>query len=1149
MTGDDVVASSVADVRTSTPTWSVRVLGTVAVERAGSRVALGGPQQRSVLLRLVLAGGMPVSVDALLDQLWPDRRPASATNTLQSYISTLRRRLRTPGGGPVLMREGAGYRCTIPVGAVDAFRFEQLLREAEDADPVQRVRVLGQAVASWGGPPFPEFADEPWARSEAARLRELHEVAVERLAAARLDAGRPGLVVPELEVLVAESPLREERWRLLALALYRTGRQADALAALRRARQVLADELGVDPGPALRRTESAVLAQSPELDGPEAPTSRRPGPAAPTEQPGDQPAGAPPEDLVLEREGELSSLRSWADDLRRGRGGFSLIEGVPGVGKTRLLQELAALLARDALVLTARATPLEKGYAFGVVRQLLEPPLQDPERRAALLGGAASAAASVFDLAPVGAPGPDIAFSVLNGVYRLVAALASDCPVVLAIDDLQWCDVTSLRAVAYVVGRLHGLRVLVAATRRDGEPHDAPELYAELTEHPEVRLLRPQALTPTGVTALVARQLGRAPDPEFVRACHGATGGNPLLLRQLLRALEAERVPPDAAHADATMAIGSRAIANLVQLRLARLGKDAAAVAAAVAVLGERAELPAVAALAEVGEAACAGAIAALARAEVLRQEPPLGFVHPLVAEAVERGLPPGVRELRHERAARLLAARQAPLEAIASHLLVIPPRADPWVVSTLRAAARDAVSRGATDSAVFVLRRALAEPPDAATRADVLAELGRVEAHVDGPAALTHLREAYDLARDPRLRADIAQALTQTLIFAGRVGEAADFAGNAQADLPADLVDRRQGLEASARMCGYMHGLPAHRWRRTQTSWPEGNDVGARMAAAERALQLTIDGRDRERAVALARFALEDGALRANGLSLFELSAANVLELADDDLSAYWAQAHLDAEATGSPFSLLSVRLWWGHALLRRGELEAAQHSLAVAIDLTARWHVRLGALYSHAFALEVALERGDVPAARAVASGLGHLALLGDGGCFGVYARGRLALAEGRFDEVVGRARTLAQLEPRWRNPAWRPWRSLMAAGLAGLGRPAEAVPLLEQELALAREWGAPRPIGRTLRRLGELLAARGEPALRDAVGILAETPARLELARAEAALARVVGDPDEAGALLRSARGRAESCGAHSLVEDVTATLRGLGEEPSP
>ena len=278
----------------------------------------------------------------------------------------------------------------------------------------------------------------------------------------------------------------------------------------------------------------------------------------------------------------------------------------------------------------------------------------------------------------------------------------------------------------------------------------------------------PGPLGAEGTAGLVRLRLGEQAHPSFVEACHRTTGGNPLLLRQLLRALEVEGVRPDASHADTVNAIGSRAVSSMVLMRLGRLPAECTAVARALAVLGDGAALPAVAGLAEHDETTTARAIAALARAEVVRGQSPLGFVHPLVGEAVYRALSSGERELFHERAAAELRRQGAAPEQVAAHVMLAPRRGSADAVAVLRAAAVTAAERGAADVARRQLERALAEPPSDDERPTILVELGRLGTMTDGPGAVAHLREAYDAVTDPALRAEVGIMLARTLVFAG---------------------------------------------------------------------------------------------------------------------------------------------------------------------------------------------------------------------------------------------------------------------------------------------------------------------------------------------------------------------------------------------
>jgi DNA-binding SARP family transcriptional activator/DNA-binding CsgD family transcriptional regulator len=1134
----------------------VGVLGSLVATRDAAPLELGGPRQRGVLALLVLARGDVLPADRMIDALWGDATPPSATSALQAYVSHLRKRME-PDRGPrdrqsVIARLGPGYALRVHEDAVDSWRFERLLRQAGGTDPAGAQPLLEEALGLWRGPAYADHANEAWADAEVSRLTGLREVAREQLVEARLGQGESAVLVPEIEGLVADDPMREERWRLLVLALYRAHRQADALAALRRARSTLSDELGVDPGPALRALEAEVLAQSPSLDAPARPAAVAatgvPVPRA--AQP--EPPTLPPGEEIVDRDRELLALRGAFAEAMAGQGRLALIDGPAGIGKSRLLHEVRRVAAAEgALVLTARGSQLERAFGFGAVRQLFEGAVSDPGRRVELLRGAAASAGSVFD--EVATPDPndraDGSFAVLHGLYWLTVNLSEQQPLVLAVDDLQWCDTGSLRALAFLLRRLEGLPVLMVATLRTGEPHEDEGLIAEIAEdHATVRV-HPEPLGAEATARLVRARLGDEAQPAFVAACHRTTGGNPLLLRQLLRALQVEGVRPDASHADTVTAIGSRAVSSMVLIRLGRLPQDCTVVARSVAVLGDGCELRDVAALGDLDETRTAAAVAALARAEVLRPDHPLGFVHPLVGDAVYQALPSVERELSHERAAALLHDRGAAPELVAAHVLLSPRRGDSTAVQVLRRAAATAADRGAADAATTYLERALAEPPSADDRPVILLELGRLATMTDGPAAVAHLRAAYDTVTDPAMRGEVATMLARTLVFAAGPGEATSFARTAAGELPADLDDARQGLHAIERIGGYMHGLPPERW---QVGRPEvrGEGPGARMLAATLAWEELIDNGDRARSVALARFALADGQLQRVDPGLLWVVAAFVQEMGEVDMGDFWDRTLAAAFARGSLFSALAVHLWRGHMLWHRGQLREALHSVRTSNEQSELWGApAVGVPYGQAFITGILLEQGDLAEARRYVDSVRHQARIGDGARLFDENYARLLAAEGRHAEALAGLEAATTMQAAVVNPVWRPWRTYRAPVLAALGRVDEARALMNDEVALARHWGAPSVLGRTLRVAGELGGDGAEAMLREAYTLLVPSVARYELACAELALARVDADPDERAALLRSALDRAAECGSPGLYGQVSAELVADGAVPPP
>ena len=557
---------------------------------------------------------------------------------------------------------------------------------------------------------------------------------------------------------------------------------------------------------------------------------------------------AGPAELLLERDRELESLRSVLQDAAGGGGRLALVEGPAGIGKSRLLAELRrAAQEDDVRVLTARGSELEREFPFGVVRQLFEPPLTDGEARERWLAGAAAPARAIFEAADSGSNGmvSDATFAALHGLYWLTANVAADGPLLLSVDDLHWCDRPSLRFLAYLARRLEDMPALVGATLRSTDPGTDPALIAEIGHDPLTHAVRPGPLSGAAVTELVRARLGEDADERFCAACARVTGGNPLLLRQLLSSLEADGVKPDAAHVDVVADIGPRAVSRTVLLRLARLPDDAVSVARAVAVLGESADLPAVAALAEIPEQQVADASGALARAEILGSGSPLGFVHPLVREAIYQELSAGQRELMHARAATILREAGAQPDQVASHLLSMARRGQDWVVELLVEAARSAVRRSAPTApwpTSPARSRSRPRPSGAARSCSTSASRARTPTRRSRSSTCA---EAYELLDDPRKRATAALLLARTLIFAGSPDGAAAFAQRALAELPQDLEDERKALEAvelaSVNFGADVTDAPGRLVE--LRSEPVGDGAGAKMLAAMVAFGWMVDG------------------------------------------------------------------------------------------------------------------------------------------------------------------------------------------------------------------------------------------------------------------------------------------------------------------
>src|SRR6266550_775076 len=496
---------------------------------------------------------------------------------------------------------------------------------------------------------------------------------------------------------------------------------------------------------------------------------------------------------LLERNEELARIESALADARTGRGRFVVVEGPAGIGKTALLAAARTAAAEEGMrVLRARATEMETNFAFGVVRQLFEPPLVEASdlERAELLQGAAGVAAGLLALpgAPSTdgppSPGVDPSFAILHGLYWLCSNLTAVGPLCLVVDDAHWADAPSLRYLAFLLTRLEELDVALVLATRPREAGTDAKLLATLTTDPSAEVIRLPPLTRAAVAQLVEAELEQIPDPGFVEACLRATRGTPFLLRALVEALSEEGIGPTAQGAREVERIGARSVSRSIRLRLGRLPEHAGRLAQALAVL-EQSDLFQTSQLAGLNEAEAGDAAELLTVAGILEPGRPLTFTHPIVRSALYADLASVERARGHRRAAQLLAEQPGAHERVAEHLLVSEPAADSWVAERLIEAACAAGKQGAPESEAVLLRRALAEPAPPDQRPGLLLDLGMAEASAGLDGWQEHLQLAVDAAADAAA-AEAAMVLAHVLSRAQRFAAAAEVLDRASSALNA---------------------------------------------------------------------------------------------------------------------------------------------------------------------------------------------------------------------------------------------------------------------------------------------------------------------------------------------------------------------------
>jgi DNA-binding SARP family transcriptional activator/RecA/RadA recombinase len=778
-------------------TWRFRLFGGLAVEgEDGSAPDLGGRKQRAVLAALLLDLDRAVPADRLIDQVWGAGAPPRAAASLQAYVSKLRRQLepgRPSGGGHVvLVTEPGGYRLAVERDVVDLARFDDLRLAAAAAlaagDHATAAERYDEALALHG-PLLPELAGEPWVADAAARVEAVHADALDGAFEAKLALGLARELVGALEAAVAAHPFHERLRGHLALALYRAGRQTDALRSLAEARGVLAEEIGVEPGHELRQLEADILAHAPHVEAPArrvAPRTPGPTPVVPgggTRAP-DGPSGRM---AMVGRSAELAWLGEAARHAATGAGRAVVVSGEPGIGKTRLAEELVAKAAAEGFVVAwARCQESASAAPYWGYTQIAEQLLDAGVISDAARDGISAAGGGVHSIDP-GADRPTL------HATMVAAVRSSTRPLLLVVDDLQWADASSLRALEFVSGALATVPVLLLATVRPVAADAPPALVdclAELARQPGSERIDLHGLTHADVGTWLSRRGDRPVGAEVAHYVHERTGGNPFFVGEVVELLARQDRLTDVDAARAARVPG--ATLDVVRRRVGMLPAATQPLLASASVLGVTIELDVLAHVAGLTAADALDALDPAVDAGLLVEDPAgparLRFAHALVADAL-------AAELSAGRRARLHAAVVAAIEDLRSanldeHLaaLVHHGRAGavagvaPQTFDYATRAARRAGERGAFEVAAGYWDDArslldLARPGDRQARYDVLVGLGQARLDADDVlGAQAALLDAIDIAEaeghDLAVRRAAAALATTTLWQISPYGE-----------------------------------------------------------------------------------------------------------------------------------------------------------------------------------------------------------------------------------------------------------------------------------------------------------------------------------------------------------------------------------------
>jgi len=754
-----------------------RILGPVQACEGDDPLDLGGPKQRAVLALLLLHANQRVSVDRLIEGLWGESPPVTATKSLQMHIGRLRRALA--GADAAAQTEGrlttvqGGYMIRVAVGELDLHRFERKVAEGRrllSADrPAAAARCLSGALDEWRGTALSDLADEPFAQLEIPRLDELRVAAVEDVGDAELANGHHAEPVSEIEALVVAHPFRERPRAQLMLALYRAGRQADALAAYRDARRLFTNELGIEPGRVLRELEKAILNQDAELDW------RPPG-----ELPSDVPVELPPrlqeaaEHEFFGRGPELQDLEQAWHDARGGHRRIALVGGESGIGKTRLAAQLALRARADGARVVyghcddALALPYLP-WVEALCHYIAVAPQTLLDRHATAHGGHLARLIPELNLrvpglVPTSGSEPDAERHLLfRAVVGLVAEAAADRPLLLVLDDVHWADEGSLQLLRHLISTAPEMPMLIVCIYRDSDMDPADGLcriLADLHREPGVLRTKLGGLEEADVVQLIAAGEGAEPsarDLSIARELTRETSGNPFFVVELLRHLdESGGNLLDAGLPDS--------VRDVVRQRVDRLGEPVARLLRVAAVIGREFELGLLTRAVTQDEDDVLDRLDGAARAQLLAEttDKPgrFRFAHALVNNALYDDLGATRRALLHRRVAEALEELCGPdpsarLGELAHHWTAAasdPERALEWS----RRAAESALDKLAPDEAARWFAQALELEPmrsgaDDGTRCDLLVGLGEAQRRAGDASYRATLIEASELARERR--------------------------------------------------------------------------------------------------------------------------------------------------------------------------------------------------------------------------------------------------------------------------------------------------------------------------------------------------------------------------------------------------------------
>jgi DNA-binding CsgD family transcriptional regulator len=872
-------------------------------------------------------------------------------------------------------------------------------------------------------------------------------------------------------------------------------------------------------------------------------------------------AGDRTADRLWEREAELSAIERVLTGALSGAGSGLLLSGVAGIGKSVLLDRAAAQARGRGLgVLTAAGGVLEREYAFGVALQLLDRLAGDPGQLAVLLAGAGAAAAPVLAPSAAVVRPPDASFAVLHGLFWAVANLAAQQPLLICVDDAQWCDEPSLLFLDFVARRLDDLPIALITAVRSGEPSArGSRALDELSGGSVLPVVEPAPLSADAVFELTRAIFGAEAEESFASVCHGRTGGNPFFATELLREMAEENVRPTAEEARRLTTGAPVAVGRVVLARLMRLGSDAAALARAVAVLGDHALVSDAAELAGMSRAAATTAAQALVTAAIFGPGERLGFSHPLMRDAVNADVSATVLAERHLQAARVLDAHDRDPELIAAHLLASPPSANGRAVLRLRSAAQIALGRGAPEEAATLLGRALAEPPSPEVASGVLFDLGIAEAAAMRPSAIEHLQSAYASAADGPERANVALVLAGLLMFAGLWRDIYPLVADTQAQLGASERELSLALEAVALTASSMDptGPRLSPDRIAELSRLTGATPAECSVLVCTAFELGKAAHPIDVVLALAERANAGGASKLATASVLSspFMLSTILQWSGQIARSQELVTALidEARTAGSPLLFTEACSFRGTTAWRGGSLADAEADARQALA-TAGPTSDVTSPFASSCLLRTLTDRGLFDEALRISTLTDLRPDRNDTVMTGVIdvSLGRLEIAMRQYEPALVRLTAAGEIVEAagTANPAASEWRVDAAHALVGMGRRDEARELLAPAMAASRRSSGPYELGITLRAAALVERPSNLELLQESCAQLGPSELRLEYARSLVELGAALrrsGHRQDARGPLAEGMDLAHRCGATPLVDRARKELLAAGARP--